>query len=246
MEGIKISTTQNVDFEYVPAGAGYRVLASLLDGVFMAAYVVLVMLLYGMSRRNSVYNDESRFYLEWTILIILMLPILLYHFLSETFMNGQSFGKKIVGIKVIKLDGTQPGISSYLLRSLLRIIDIHLLNGLIGLICIIVSEKSQRLGDMAAGTTVIKMGAKVTLQDTILFRQQSNYSVVFPQVELLSDKDIAIIKEVLQFSASNSKPETLKALAAKVKAKMGVSSNISDEQFLKTVLLDYSHFQFDR
>ncbi|MGZ3884505.1 MAG: RDD family protein [Bacteroidia bacterium] len=244
MEGIKISTTQNIDFEYVPAGAGYRVLATLLDGIFTVAYVVLIFLVYGMMNRSLNYNRNS--YLEMSIIILLLLPALLYHFLCETFMNGQSFGKKIVGTRVVKLDGTQPGISSYMLRSLLRIIDISLLNGLVALISVIASEKSQRLGDMAAGTTVIKMGTKLSLKDTILFRQQSDYKIVFPQVELLSDKDAATIKEVLDFAMANGKPEALTLLAQKVKTKLSVSSDLTDDLFLKTVLLDYSHFQFER
>jgi hypothetical protein len=144
------------------------------------------------------------------------------------------------------LDGTQPGISSYMLRSLLRIIDIQLLNGLVAIICIPVSEKSQRLGDMAAGTTVIKLGSKVSLRDTILYKQVSNYKIVFDQVALLSDKDVGIIKEILDHGIANGKTDNFKVLAQKVKTKMGVSTPMNDETFLKTVLLDYSHYQFER
>jgi uncharacterized RDD family membrane protein YckC len=60
-------------------------------------------------------------------------------------MNGQSLGKKVVAIKVVKLDGTQPGIGSFILRSILRVIDIQLLNGLVALISVAASDKSQRL-----------------------------------------------------------------------------------------------------
>ena len=161
-------------------------------------------------------------------------------------MNGQSFGKKIVGIKVVKLDGTQAGIGSYLIRSLLRIIDIQLMNGLVALISVAVSDKSQRLGDMAAGTTVIKLGTKVSLRDTILYKQVSDYKIAFEQVALLSDKDMGIIKEILEHSIANDKPENMTMLAGKVKTKMGVVTTLNDEQFLKTVLLDYSHYQFER
>lgn len=244
MEGIKISTTQNIDLEYAPAGVGYRVLATLLDGIFVVAYVLLIFMSYGFFRNG--FRSMSGNYAEMAILILLFLPVLTYHFLCETFMNGQSFGKKIVGTKVVKLDGSQPGISSYMIRSLLRIVDISLLNGLVALISVIASEKSQRLGDMAAGTTVIRLGSKVTLKDTILFRQQSDYKIVFPQVELLSDTDAGTIKEVLDFTAINDKPEALKRLAEKVKTKLAISSPMKDELFLKTILLDYAHFKFER
>jgi hypothetical protein len=114
----------------------------------------------------------------------------------------------------------------------------------VAIICIPVSEKSQRLGDMAAGTTVIKKDSRASLRDTILYREVPNYSIVFEQVSLLSDKDVAIIKEILEHGIANNKRDHLKLLADKVKVKMGVSVSWPDEDFLKTVLLDYSHYQF--
>ncbi len=245
MNTINIKTTQNVNLEYEVAGVGYRILAALLDGVFIGVYVGIIMLCFGLGVATSknLFNDHK--YLMLTLLILLSLPVLLYHFISETFMNGQSLGKKILGIKVVKTDGSQPGISSYMLRSLFRVIDIQLLNGLIAVICIPVSEKSQRLGDMAAGTTVIKKDVTASLRDTILYRQVTNYNIVFEQVALLSDKDIAIIKDILDHSIENNKNENLILLSEKVKNKMGITTNLNDVTFLKTVLLDYSHFQFN-
>ncbi len=245
MDTIKISTTQNVDLEYEVAGVGYRILAALLDGVFTAVYVGIIFLCLGLSASawRNLLDDHQ--YLIMTLLIIASLPVLLYHFLSETFMNGQSLGKKIVGIKVVKVDGTQAGISSYMLRSLFRIIDIQLLNGLVAIIAIPVSDKSQRLGDMAAGTTVIKKNGSVSLRDTILYREIPDYKILFEQVALLSDKDVAIIKEILEHSIQNNKPENLKVLSEKVKTKMGISTSLKDDYFLHTVLLDYSHYQFN-
>jgi hypothetical protein len=69
---------------------------------------------------------------------------------------------------------------------------------------------------------------------------------VFEQVALLSDKDLGIIKEILDHSLANNKPQNLKALAQKVKTKMNITTTLTDEQFLKTVLLDYSHYQFEK
>ena len=244
MDSIKISTTQNVDLDYEAAGVGFRILATLLDSFFMIVYVVIIMFMSNALGFNYFYNSNQ--YLALTLIIILSLPILLYHFLSEVFMNGQSFGKKIIGIKVVKLDGTQPGLGSYLIRSLLRIIDISLLNGFVALISVAVSDKSQRLGDMAAGTTVIKIGSNVSLRNTILYRQVTDYKIVFEQVALLSDKDIGIVKEILEHSLANNKTDNLKALSQKVKTKINVTTNLSDEQFLKTILLDYSHYQFEK
>ena len=243
MDTIKITTSQNVDLDYEAAGIGYRLLAALLDETFKIIYIIICLMILGLSHKNdsSIYSGGGTYTL-YTFLIIAALPYTLYYFLSELFMNGQSFGKKIVGIKVVKLDGTQPGVSSYMIRSLLRIID----NSLVGLLTIAVTEKSQRLGDLAAGTTVIKTSSKVSLRDTILYKPISNYKIVFDQVSLLSDKDVGIIKEILDHSLTNNKRENLTLLAQKVKLKMGVTTTLKDEEFLKTILLDYSHYQFEK
>lgn len=243
MDTIKITTSQNVDLDYEAAGVGYRMLATLLDEVFKMVYIIIGFLILGLTAKNkpNLYDGNDNYTL-YTILIIAALPYTLYYFLSETFMNGQSFGKKIVGTKVVKLDGTQPSVSSYMIRALLRVID----NGMIALIAVAVTEKSQRLGDLAAGTTVIKLGSKVTLRDTILYKQVANYKIVFEQVAMLSDKDITIIKEILDHSITNDKRENLTLLAQKVKTKMAVSTTLDNETFLKTLLLDYSHYQFER
>lgn len=177
---------------------------------------------------------------------LFLLPAMLYHLLSETFMNGQSFGKKIAGIKVVKLDGTQPNFGSYLIRSMLRLIDVSVFSPVVSIIYIAVSEKSQRLGDIAAGTTVIKINKKVTLSDTILYNRKDDYKIVYEQVMLLSDKEANLMKEVLEFSIKNNQPQHMKQLAIKLKTKLGIeNSTEKDADFLNTLLHDYSHYRFE-
>ena len=242
MSGITITTSQNVDLEYEPAGVGFRILAAMLDEIFKIVYIIIISLIVGLYFKNNsfVYDDVN--YTLYALLILASLPYMLYYFLSEILMNGQSFGKKIIGIKVIKLDGTQASISSYLIRSIFRIID----RGLVALIAVAVTDKSQRLGDLAACTTVIKLNAEVSLRETILYKPINDYKIVFEQVALLSDSNIAVVKQILEHSATNNKKENLALLAKKIKEKMGVSTNLNDEIFLQTVLLDYSHYQFER
>lgn len=145
-------------------------------------------------------------------------------------------------IKVVKLDGTQPNFGSYAVRSMFRLID----DGFIGMITIAVSKNGQRFGDMVAGTTVIELNQKVTLDDTILRKQKSGYKIVYSQVSLLSDKDANIIKEVLEFAEENEKSEHLKLLCEKIRSKYGIHTvTQTDEEFLRTLLEDYTHYQFE-
>ena len=111
MDNIKIQTTQNVDIEYELASIGDRILATLLDYLFFFGYILLVFLFIALI--GSDIEDNL-----W-LLVVLFLPILLYDLLCEMFFQGKSFGKMIMKIKVVKLDGTQAGFGAYLLRWLL-------------------------------------------------------------------------------------------------------------------------------
>jgi uncharacterized RDD family membrane protein YckC len=238
MENIRIQTTQNVDIEYELASVGDRILATLLDYLFFLAYFFIVLLIIGMVHGKG-FDSMG-------VVVLIFLPPLFYDLVCETFLQGRSFGKMIMKIKVVKLDGTQATFSAYLIRWLMRIIDTRLFAGAIALICVALSEKGQRLGDMAAGTTVVKMKQKVTLNDTILNRVKPDYTIVFPEVARLSDNDIAIIKEVTRISMSKGNYAAMEKLAEKTKATMGITTNLPHGQFLATVLQDYSHYNFDK
>ena len=253
LNSININTTQNVSLSYEPAGIGNRMLAALLDRFFVYTYFFLVSYIFEkfIISHNYYTEDyekaENYNALMYGIMIVLLIPAMLYNLLCETFMNGQSFGKKILKIKVVKIDGTQPGFGSYLIRSMLRLIDLTILTPVVAIITIAVSEKSQRLGDMAAGTTVIKLSKPLSLKDTILYKQDESYQIVFDQIVLLEDKDATLIKEVIEFSIEQNKPEHIKKLAQKIKSKLGIERNdMKDLEFLKTVLKDYSHYKFEK
>lgn len=233
MDNIRIETTQNVDIEYEVASVGDRILATLLDYLFFLAYILLIGVLAAIIGTD--FLDSL------AIISLIVLPILLYDLLCETFLQGRSFGKIIMKIKVVKIDGTQATFGSYLLRWLLRIVDTRLFGGVIALVAILANGKGQRVGDMAAGTTVIKMKQKVQLSDTILNKAVPDYTLVFTQVSKLTDNDIAIIKDVMKVCLKSGNNEALSKLASKTKETMGVTINMPDIQFLNTVLQDYSY-----
>ncbi len=242
LEGININTTQNVLITYAPAGVGSRLIATLLDSLFKIAFIFLCILIASLS---GVFEHSN----EGVLLILTVLffiPLVFYNLVMEQFFNGQSLGKKLMKIKVVKLDGTQPQFGAYLIRWVLRIIDINLFNGVVALLTVALSDKSQRLGDMAAGTTVISLKQKVNLQNTILYRTTMDYTIVFNEVSKLSDKDVGIIKDVFDHCTRNSDYIGLKQLATKIKQKMEVSTAMPDSQFIKVVLLDYSQYQFEK
>ncbi|MCW3075594.1 MAG: hypothetical protein JWO32_203 [Bacteroidetes bacterium] len=247
MESIKINTTQNVALSYTAAGVGPRILAALLDGIFVWAYTCIMFLIFSLAIRKDFYSGNYEKHETYNqvmigLIILCLLPAGLYHLLCETFLNGQSFGKKILKIKVVKLDGTQPNFGSYLVRSMFRLID----RPMIALITVAVTSKSQRFGDMVAGTTVILLNKPISIKDTILHQQKPDYKIVYPQVAFMSDTEVNTIREVLDFSLRQNQPQHLSLLSDKIKSKYGISSTQKNEEFLNTLLMDYTNYQFEK
>ncbi len=248
MDTIKINTTQNVSLSYQAAGIGPRILAGLLDIIFVYAYTAIVILIFSFAIKKATYSgvyDRHETYNQIItgMLILCLVPAAIYNLLCETFLNGQSFGKKIIKIKVIKLNGNQPNFGSYLIRSMFRLID----RPMVALVTIALSKNSQRFGDMIAGTTVIQMNRPISIRDTILHRQKPDYKIVYQQVALMSDKDANTIKEVLDFSLMQNQQEHLSLLSQKIRDKYGIINELQDDRkFLNTLLMDYTNYQFEK
>jgi uncharacterized RDD family membrane protein YckC len=242
MQTIEIQTTQNVHIEYPVASVGDRVVAGLIDQLIMIGYFIAIIFFYIWLLNVT---EGSSFSYPVAYFVILFLPLFFYHLLCETYLNGQSFGKKLMKMRVVKLDGTQAGIGSYFLRWILAPIDIYFTYGSVGLVTMIVNGKGQRLGDLAAHTTVVKLKAETKLDDTILRATPVNYEVKFPQVSALSDKDISLVKEVLDLNYK--KPDVivytriLNKTKEAIEKKIGVTTTLHPLNFLDTVLKDYNY-----
>lgn len=236
MENIRIQTAQNVELEYEIAGIGNRIVASLIDILILAAYALAISLL-------SDWLFSGTFMAS--VIVLLYLPAFFYDLLCEIFMDGQSFGKRQMDIKVVRLDGMQPTIGNYLLRWLLRFVDVGFMY--IGLIVMLFTEKSQRLGDLAAGTTVVKLKQRVTLEDTIFTPLQQGYVPTFREVEKLNDHDMDVVRDVLKAISSRDAGPAIHEAAAHamhiLERKMGVVSTMPPAQFLDIVLRDYNYYR---
>lgn len=229
MNTIKIKTTQNVEVEYAIASVGDRILAYLVDGAVIVAWAILIGII-----ATSVEFLQSEG--ENILVLLLLLPVPFYHLVSEIFMNGQSLGKKALDIKVMKMSGHAPSIGDYLLRWILRIID----SGIVAVITIVINGKGQRLGDLAAGTTVIKT-RRVRQRQPFQVTFEEDYVVQFPEVANLTDKDMALMRQLLLKAVEHKNEALLEKIAERAKEVMGVQTTLSDREFLKTLIKDHHH-----
>ena len=142
-------------------------------------------------------------------------------------------------LQVVKLNGKKLTFWDCMLRWVFRLVDITISSGAVALISIIVSKHTQRLGDLAAGTTVIRHERSVTLKQMSQYDAPEEYEVVFQQAALLSDKDIKIIKDVLREVNRNKNYGLLAPLAKKIKEVTGIETDMVPLDFVKTILKDY-------
>ncbi|MGV3540554.1 MAG: RDD family protein [Rufibacter sp.] len=235
MNTIKVKTTQNVEVEYAIASVGDRILAYLIDMVVGMAWFLIGFFIVGIMSAGGQPNNTSFFIVG----VIMLLPYLLYHLLCEIFMNGQSIGKKAKDIKVIKLNGHAPSLGDYLLRWIFRIIDVTLY-GIVAIVTIAINGKGQRLGDLAAGTSVIKT-VPVRRQDPFKVKLEEDYHVVFPEVTHLTDQDMALVRKLLFKAIKNQNELLLNRISTRLQEVIGVQPHMTDRDFLKTVIKDYYH-----
>lgn len=239
MEKVSFETSQNVMIDYPLASLGDRILAFILDFVIFIAYAIVLFIFFSAMASNS--EGMMVFY------IIASLPLLFYHLVSEVFFEGQSIGKKQLNIKVVRTDGQQPTLGAYVLRWLLRVVDITLFMGGLAILFIIVTSKGQRLGDLLAGTTVVKIDR---IKDISLHRSVDNvepdYQVTFDQAINLTDTDIEVIKQALRTYKKSGVREPILAVEIKVKELLEVKSDLPPIKFLHTVIKDHNYLAYQQ
>lgn len=235
METFQIETAQNISIVQQVAGLGERMLAYVVDLLVLIMYIIVVS--YSIVE-TGVGTDN------YWLITVLFLPVLLYSLLMETFFNGQTLGKMSVNIRVVKLDGERPRFSHYLMRWLLSIIDISISTGGVAVLSILLSGKGQRLGDLAAGTTVIK--EKIYLPPGIsqFSRTDVNedYQPVFSEVALLSDKDARKVREIFYKAKRESQHYLIVKLHEKLVSLLHIQTEMKPIEFVETVLRDYNYF----
>ncbi|MCD0471665.1 RDD family protein [Flavobacterium sp. JAS] len=243
MSELSINTTQNVKINFIAASVGERLGSYFIDLLIKISYVIVVLLVFFYWLHFDKLFDKLDSWSVMSIILLFYLPIMLYSITLESVFEGQTIGKKLVKIKVVKIDGYQAGFGDYLIRWFFRIIDFTLLYGLVGLIAVVTSKKSQRLGDMAAGTAVITLKNKIDISHTILEEIGDAYVPTYPLVIKLSDNDMRIIKETFQKAEAKNDHEMIYKLVAKIEKVTGIknqSGNNSD--FIRVILKDYNFY----
>ena len=213
-------------------------LAYLVDLVIQIAYFIIVAFIL----LDNIFNNSN--YSTSIALLLIALPIMFYSLVCESTMEGQTFGKKLLKIKVVKIDGYQAGFFDYFVRWIFAIVDIQM--GFIpGVIAMVSTKHTQRLGDLAAGTAVISEKSKYNISHTILMEITEDYKPYFSrnQMILFSDNDIRIIKENFELTNKSKNAVLLKKIAEKIYDVTKLTDKFeSDKKVIETFLKDYNYY----
>lgn len=234
MEIITVHTTQNIDIDYEVGGLGERILGYLIDlAIFVALFIIIAIV---ATNFLSAGGTQACF-------IIAGLMMLFYDLVCESFFNGQSAGKYAMKIRVISLDGSRAKFSQYLLRWLFRLVDFSLTSYLAGVVTIIMTDKGQRIGDIVAGTVIIRTKPRTNMNNIVFTNVQDTYQPVFTQASQLKDEDISLIHEVMENYFKTGNNIAVYTMADRIREYLSISlpPNMNSMQFLQTIVKDYSH-----
>ncbi len=244
MNTIEIRTTQNVMIDYELANLRERLVAYFLDlAVYLAVICMLSVIFIFVLGDVFIGNIGAWFFIFLGFFAVAIW--ILYHLFMEVFNRGQTLGKKVMSIQVVRADGREPAFADHLLRSIFMIIDSMLSMGVVAAVLIVSSEKKQRFGDMAANTTVVrrKLRSKFLLQDILKIQKIEDYEPTYPGVKQLSEQDLLLVKNTVtryEEYRNDAHKEALILLVDRLTKVLDLPSKPDKPiEFLKTLIRDY-------
>lgn len=248
-EQIEIQSPHNVVLEYVAAGLGDRIIAYMIDIAFIVAYFIFLTIFLPEDLLEDILGVDNASVLRFLLYI---LPLFFYDLFMEYLMNGQTPGKKVMKIRVIRLDGEKPGLQHYSIRWAFRVVEnVLVIFGIIPIISSAVTRRHQRLGDLAAGTTVIKADADMFFSTSILHNKINKYEPVFVDTSWATRTDIQLIYHLLHrvfTKFPDREREMVAEMASRIREVYGINERINDPRadmndtvLLRTFAKDYNY-----
>lgn len=256
MKAINIPTFLNIDLSFEMSSVGRRFGAFFIDLAIKGTYVFVVSAVFSID-----FNVNTTL-----VAFLIFTPFFLYSFLLEWLNKGQTIGKLALGIRVIGTSGNPPSVSQCAIRWMFLLADAYLfvllsmvnsvfsvlvvLSPLVGALFIGIGKNQQRLGDIAAQTFIVR--AKETewsLDDTIyayFSKKKADYVPQYPEIIKLSDRDMTIVKDLLQKSETYINYELANKLANHIKKILNIESKEDDYIFLNKLLEDYNYISLQK
>jgi uncharacterized RDD family membrane protein YckC len=155
-ERVTVETPEHVEFSYEVAGLGSRFSAGLVDACIQGFGILLLLLFFWAGTEATSFAAYVESALRGALLLALFLFAWGYHLYFEVFRGGQSPGKRWLHLRVVAEGGYPVTLPRAAVRNLLRVVDVLPLPYGIAAVCMFLDPKGRRLGDLAAGTVVVR------------------------------------------------------------------------------------------
>lgn len=243
MSKLYITTTQNVPLFFTPASIGERMLGYIIDMIVKASYVISLYYLFRYLKLLDLFiNMET--WGQIALFLAIYSPVAFYSLVSESLMEGRTLGKMVVKTRVVKIDGYHASFTDYFTRWIFRLVDIDM--GFVpGVLFMLFTGHTQRLGDLAAGTAVISEKSKYNLSHTILADINGDYEPYFSRTQMLqfNDNDMRIIKENALYAIQNRDAALMERLTTKIEEIIRIKHKFpTQEKFIRKVIEDYNYY----
>jgi uncharacterized RDD family membrane protein YckC len=243
LEKLNIDTPEQIGLEFSLASIGSRFLAVAIDSLIQFA---LALLLFGVvifgAWIASMTVEAANTWLAAALILGLFLVYYGYFAAYEVAWNGQTPGKRFIGLRVIHATGRPLSPFEAVLRNIVRVVDQFPGIYAIGIIAVFLSERSQRLGDLAAGTVVVHERAAMSGFDEIMRGADPLPSAARHGATKLSQPEISVIELFLRRRGEldgHARVRTATSIADRIRGRLEITSEIDNERLLEEVVAEY-------
>ncbi|MGQ9675329.1 MAG: RDD family protein [Chloroflexota bacterium] len=238
-----LTTPENVPIDFELAGVGSRFAAALIDNLILFAVEVGLLIVASIFAAlvPPLAATSASIWVIALVTLLLFATLIGYPLLFELIWNGQTPGKRLIGIRMVRDDGGPITGTAAVIRNVVRIIDFLPAYYIIGIIVMLIDRKSRRLGDLAAGTLCVKERRDITVDKLTAPRHQPlpDQHIVdgdLRSLDRLSYEDRHLVQEYLfrRNQMTSAAAEELAArIASRLAAKLGVELAESADRFLE-------------
>lgn len=246
-----VETPEQIDLAYDVAGIGSRFLAALLDHIFIGLILSLSCVFVSIVASRLDLGLDSELVLSLFVLGV-YLSLCAYHIFFETIWNGQTPGKRIIGLRMVRTGGRPIGFLGSTIRNFIRLVDfLPILYGL-GVIVMFIDRRSRRLGDLAAGCMAVRERKAVTLESLVAPGPYeppvvpAAQQITIPNLQALRSDDYDIVQEYLRRRSGLSleaRERLAQQLIEGLQQRLGYPVPVKDlghaEHFLSQIVAEY-------
>ena len=240
-EHLSIEAPEQIELNYDIAGIGSRFCAASVDTALIAIVSII-----GISVTSGALSDILGERVgNWIIAVRIFIIFAFfwsYYIIFDLISNGQSPGKRLIKLRVIKADGYPINFADSAIRNILRIIDFLPIFYFVGILTMMIDKKWRRLGDLAAGTLVIKEHTELTSDQLIPHisnKTHLTYTDII-QLDQVTTDDLATIREYLSRRSRLQKSRKVllaQTIARPIAQKMGIKTRIDYDVFLEELFI---------